>query len=169
MSWGSLYAFYNKEDVKLKIRLANLNDVEALNVLHFNLNRHRHKLQPKNFQGKSMGEEWVKEKITEEKTNYIVLEVEGQIKGMALIEIVEIYSIPGILRYKYLQIEDFVFDTDLNLEKYGQLLFQEIRAYGKALRLNHIQLSELANDHKKMEFFYQQDLMPVQQLLKCVI
>lgn len=153
----------------MKLRLANFQDVKVLNRLHFNLNLHRHQLQPTNFQGKSMGEEWVEEKINDTCTDYIVLELEGQIKGMALIKIVEAYSIPGSLRYKYLQIEDFMVDSDLDLEQYGRILFNGVRAYGKELRLNHIQLNELANDHQKIEFFNQQKLKPVQQTLKCMM
>ena len=42
----------------MNIRMATLEDVETLHNLHFALNRHRHSLQPTNYQGKSMDEEW---------------------------------------------------------------------------------------------------------------
>ena len=47
----------------MKVRIATVEDVQALHQLHFELNCHRHTLQPTNFQGHSVDEEWICENI----------------------------------------------------------------------------------------------------------
>ena len=47
----------------MKVRIATVEDVQALHQLHFELNCHRHTLQPTNFQGRSVDEEWIYENI----------------------------------------------------------------------------------------------------------
>ena len=91
----------------MNIRMATLEDVETLHNLHFALNRHRHSLQPTNYQGKSMDEEWIEENIKTRYRDYILLEVDNEIKGMALVEIKETYSVPGSVKYKYLELMSF--------------------------------------------------------------
>lgn len=153
----------------MTVRLATLEDVEHLHNLHFKLNRHRHELQPKNFQGKSVDEEWIIQNLKASNRDYFVLEIDGEICGMALVEMLETYSIPGSVKYKYLNIMDFMIEPEFDLETYGHELLKVIRKWGKERYLSYIQLNELANDLKKIDFFAKEQLAVTQQTFKCVI
>lgn len=153
----------------MTVRLATLEDVEHLHNLHFKLNRHRHELQPKNFQGKSVDEEWIEENLRDSHRDYLVLEVEGEVRGMALVEMLENYSIPGSVKYKYLNILDFMIDPELEIETHGHQLLKAVRQWGKERYLSYIQLNELANDIKKIDFFAKEQLAVTQKTFKCVI
>lgn len=153
----------------MTVRIATHEDVEQLHNLHFKLNRHRHQLQPKNFQGKSVDEGWIKDNIKSAHRDYFVLEVGGEIRGMALVEMLENYSIPGSVKYKYLNILDFMIESELDLDMHGHQLLKAIRQWGKDRYLSYIQLNELANDVKKIDFFAKEQLAVTQQTFKCVI
>ncbi|MTO10094.1 hypothetical protein GMB50_12590 [Turicibacter sanguinis] len=153
----------------MNIRMATLEDVETLHNLHFALNRHRHSLQPTNYQGKSMDEEWIEENIKTRYRDYILLEVDNDIKGMALVEIKETYSVPGSVKYKYLDLMSFYIVPELDLNYYGHELFTAVRAWGKKYFLSYIQLHELINDVKMVNFLAREQLAVTQQTFKCVI
>lgn len=153
----------------MNIRLATLEDVEALGNLHFALNRNRHRLQPKNYQGKSMDEEWILKNIQTRYRDYLVLEINDEIKGMALIEIKETYSIPGSVKYKYLDLMAFYINPELDLNYYGHELLKAVRAWGKKYFLSYLQLNELINNEEMIKFLEKEQLMVTQQTFKCVI
>lgn len=153
----------------MKVRTATVADIQALHQLHFELNCHRHTLQPTNFQGRSVGEEWICENIASHDRTYLVLEVEEQIRGMALIEMHEAQSVNGSVRYRYLYLRDFMIDSNLCLQTYGHELFKEIRRWGKKNFLSYIQLNELINDEERLDFFEKENLSVTQQTLKCAI
>ena len=88
---------------------------------------------------------------------------------MALIEMLENYSIPGSVKYRYLNILDFMIESELDLDTYGHQLLKAIRRWGKDRYLSYIQLNELANDVKKIDFFAKEQLAVTQQTFKCVI
>ena len=136
----------------MKVRLATVRDVKALHRLHYDLNGHRHTLQPKNFQVRSVDEEWILNNISSREKEYLVLEVNGDIRGMALLEMKEGKSVYGSVRYRYLFLRDFMIDSSLSLQTYGHELFKEIRRFGKKNFLSYIQLNELINDEERLSF-----------------
>ncbi len=111
----------------MKVRVATVNDVKVLHQLHYDLNRHRHALQPKNFPGRSVDEEWILNNISSCDKEYLVLEVNGDIRGMALLEMKEGKAVYGNVRYRYLFLRDFMIDSSLSLQTYGHELFGDIR------------------------------------------
>lgn len=153
----------------MNIRLATIGDVEALHNLHFALNRHRHSLQPTNYQGKSMDEDWIKDNIEMRYRDYLILEIDGEIKGMALVDMKETYSVPGSVKYKYLDLMAFYIAPELELNHYGHELFMAVRVWGKKYFLSYIQLHELINDVKMVNFLAKEQLAVTQQTFKCVI
>lgn len=151
------------------VRIATVADIHALHHLHFELNRHRHRLQPTNFQGKAVDEEWICENIESRDKDYLVLEVNGEIAGMALIQMKEAKSVNGNVRYRYLYLRDFMIESNLSLQTYGHELFEAVKKYGKKHFLCYIQLNELINDEQRLQFFEEEQLSVTQQTLKCVI
>ena len=153
----------------MKVRIATVEDVQALHQLHFELNCHRHTLQPTNFQGRSVDEEWICENILNVDKEYLVLEIKDEVVGMALLEKKEGHTVNGSVRYRYLYLCDFMIDSSLCLQKYGHELFKEIRRYGKKNFLSYIQLNELINDEERLKFFEKEQLLVTQQTLKSAI
>ena len=153
----------------MKVRVATVNDVKVLHQLHYDLNRHRHALQPKNFPGRSVDEEWILNNISSCDKEYLVLEVNGDIRGMALLEMKEGKAVYGNVRYRYLFLRDFMIDSSLSLQTYGHELFKEIRRFGKKNFLSYIQLNELINDEERLSFFETEQLHVTQQTFKCAI
>ena len=95
----------------MKVRIATVEDVQALHQLHFELNCHRHTLQPTNFQGRSVDEEWIYENIVSSDKDYLVLEIKDEVVGMALLEKKEGHTVNGSVRYRYLYLRDFMIDS----------------------------------------------------------
>lgn len=153
----------------MKVRVATVKDVKELQKLHYDLNRHRHALQPKNFQGRSVDEEWVLNNISSCDKEYLVLEVGGNIRGMAFVEMKEGQTVYGSVRYRYLFLRDFMIDSSLSLQTYGHELFKEIRRFGKKNFLSYIQLNELINDKERLDFFEHEQLSVTQKTFKCAI
>lgn len=151
------------------VRLATVADIKTLHHLHFELNCHRHSLQPTNFQGRAVDEEWIFENIESYDKDYLVLEVNNEIQGMALIQMKEAKSVNGNVRYRYLYLRDFMIDSKLSLKAYGHELFEAIRSYGKKHFLSYIQLNELINDKQRLQFFEEEQLSVTQQTFKCGI
>ena len=108
----------------MKVRIATVEDIQALHQLHFSLNCHRHTLQPTNFQGRSVDEEWIYENIISSDKDYLVLEIKDEVVGMALLEKKEGHPVNGSVRYRYLYLCDFMIDSSLCLQKYGHELFK---------------------------------------------
>lgn len=161
--------FKYRGGILVKVRIATVEDVQVLHQLHFDLNCHRHTLQPTNFQGRSVDEEWICQNIMSSDKDYLVLEVEDEVVGMALIEKKEGHTVNGSVRYRYLYLRDFMIDASLCLQTYGHEFFKEIRRYGKKNFLSYIQLNELINDKERLKFFEKEQLLVTQQTLKSAI
>lgn len=70
----------------MKVRLGTVEDIDLIVRLNNELNQMMSKLQPDDFKKISEDIDWVQQYLLNEKADYLLLEDEGEIRGLALVE-----------------------------------------------------------------------------------
>ena len=85
----------------MKVRLGTVEDIDLIVRLNNELNQMMSKLQPDDFKKISEDIDWVQQYLLNEKADYLLLEDEGEIRGLALVEQLESIDLPSLLKRHY--------------------------------------------------------------------
>ena len=153
----------------MKVRLGTVEDIDLIVRLNNELNQMMSKLQPDDFKKISEDIDWVQQYLLNEKADYLLLEDEGEIRGLALVEQLESIDLPSLLKRHYVYLVHLVVDPLYRGCGYGHELFKAAKDWGKDRQLEYIELSVLANNQAALMFYEKEGLMNVRNVMRTLI
>ena len=153
----------------MKVRLGTVEDIDLIVRLNNELNQMMSKLQPDDFKKISEDIDWVQQYFLNEKADYLLLEDEGESRGLALVEQLESIDLPSLLKRHYVYLVHLVVDPLYRGCGYGHELFKAAKDWGKDRQLEYIELSVLANNQAALMFYEKEGLMNVRNVMRTPI
>lgn len=153
----------------MKIRLGTIDDIDLIVRLNNELNQMMSQLQPDDFKKINEDLDWVKQYLLNEKADYLLLEDEGEVRGLALVEQLESFDIPSLLKRHYVSLIHLIVNPMHRGCGYGHELFQAAKDWGKHRNLEYIELSVLANNQAALMFYEKEGLTNVRNVMRTTI
>lgn len=130
----------------MNIKVATLEDIPQIEILYEELFLEMSKLQPKYIAPAKQDVGFLTNTISEEKSDIIVVEIDNTIAGFLLIQ--ELITAPYscIVQHNYAYIMDVIVGGQYQGKGIGSLLLQEAKKWAVERKLDHLELSVLAEN-----------------------
>lgn len=137
----------------MKIRLGTIEDLEFIICLHNYLNKMMSELHPEDFKNIGEDPEWIKQHLLSQHSDYLLIEDEGEIRGLALVQQSESYQLSSLFNHRYVNLVHLIVSPVYRGCGYGHELLQAAKEWGRIRELEYIELSVLANNQAALMFY----------------
>lgn len=150
----------------MKVRIGTLEDIELIIQLHHDLNKMLIQLQPDDI--KNINEElnWVKSNLLNEDKDYLLIEDEGEVRGLALVEAVESCGRPSLLKRPYVHLVHLIVNPMYRGCGYGHELLKAVKEWGMKRKVEYVELSVLANNQAALMFYEKEGLINISHVMR---
>ncbi|MBG9453230.1 GNAT family acetyltransferase [Lysinibacillus sphaericus] len=130
----------------MNIKVATLEDIPQIEILYEELFLEMSKLQPKYIAPAKQDVGFLTNTISEEKSDIFVAEIDNSIAGFLLIQELTTPPYSCIVQHNYAYIMDVIVGEQYQSKGIGSVLLQEAKKWAKERKLDHLELSVLAEN-----------------------
>ncbi|MGE8000985.1 N-acetyltransferase family protein [Lysinibacillus sp. NPDC093190] len=130
----------------MNIKIASLEEIPQIEILYEELFLEMSKLQPKYIAPAKQDVEFLKNIISEEKSDIFVAELDNNIAGFLLIQELATPLYSCIVQHNYAYITDVIVGGQYQSKGIGSLLLREAKKWAEERNLDYLELSVLAEN-----------------------
>ncbi|GAB0168033.1 GNAT family N-acetyltransferase [Lysinibacillus sp. CTST325] len=130
----------------MNIKIASLEEIPQIEILYEELFLDMSKLQPTYIAPAKQDVEFLKNIISEEKSDIFVAEFNNNITGFLLIQELATPSYSCIVQHNYAYIMDIIVGGQYQSKGIGALLLREAKKWAEERKLDYLELSVLAEN-----------------------
>jgi ribosomal protein S18 acetylase RimI-like enzyme len=149
------------------IRIANVNDINAIINLFYELDTGAINSQPEHFQRGERTNEYLSEIINNEKSDFLVVELSSEIIGFSLLYEKKVKSLSLLVPCKYTYIQDFVIKEEYRNQGFGAKLMNESKKWATKHNSEYLRLSVLPNNKNAQRFYASHGLIEQMITMEC--
>jgi ribosomal protein S18 acetylase RimI-like enzyme len=149
------------------IRVANIEDIEAINKLFYELDTDAINMQPEHFQRGSRSFDYLVGLINGDKSAFLLAVVENEIKGFSLIFEKATANINLLVPCRFAYIQDVVVSEKYRNRGVGSRLMEESKVWAKERGLEYLRLSVIPNNKAAQRFYSRHGLGEQMITLEC--
>ena len=151
------------------IRKATTEDIDSINALLYELDTDAINMQPQHFQRGSRSVEYLSGLIHDDKSDFLLAVIDGNIIGLSLLFEKQTPDISLLVPYKFGYIQDFVITKNCRSKGIGSLLMEKSKEWAKNRDLAYIRLSVLIENKDAQRFYARHGLYQRMASLECKI
>ncbi|SES88530.1 GNAT family N-acetyltransferase [Paenibacillus sp. NFR01] len=133
----------------MRIREANIEDINDIKKLYWELDTDAVFYQPSLFVRAERPDDFLIDIITGEKSDILLIEIDNNIIGFSLLQEKETPDISCLQKKKFVYILDFVISEAYRSSGYGSLLMESSKDWGKKRGLDFLRLSVFEENLKR--------------------
>jgi len=153
----------------LEVRLATLNDVEAICRLYNEFFAYNAGLQPKYYKaGEELGE-YPKNTIEDQNADIFIAVENNDAVGFIHIRKAKTPAFDSVVPHNYAQIIDFIVTTSCREKGIGSRLMDAAKLWSRDLNLEYIELLVLHNANEAFSFYERKDFDTVSHTMRCTL
>ncbi|GKX32272.1 hypothetical protein SH1V18_47520 [Vallitalea longa] len=149
------------------VRKATTDDLSIIKKLYWLLDTDAIYYQPDHFMLSERPDDFILDKINNEKTDFLLGEIDDETIGFILIIEKETPNISCLKKERYAYIFDFVIAEEYRSKGYGALLMQFSKEWGRERNLDSLKLSVFPDNYRGIEFYKKQGLITTMHTMKC--
>ncbi|MFD1176003.1 GNAT family N-acetyltransferase [Paenibacillus puldeungensis] len=149
------------------IREATIEDISDIKNLYWELDKDAVFYQPSQFILAERPNDFFIHIINNEKSDILIIEVEGKIIGFSLLQEKETPKISCLREKKFVYILDFVISETYRNNGYGSLLLESSKEWGKKRGLDLLRLSVFEDNQKGIDFYKKNGLIATMKTMEC--
>lgn len=135
------------------IRVASIEDIEAINKLFYELDTDAINMQPEHFQRGSRSFDYLAELVNGEKSAFLLATIEDEIIGFSLIFEKATANLSLLVSYKFAYIQDFIVSEKYRNKGIGSRLMEESKSWAERRGLTYLRLSVIPNNKVAQRFY----------------
>ena len=151
------------------IRKANIEDIDEINKLYYELDTDAINMQPEHFQRGSRSFEYLSELINDDKSDFILAVEDEKVIGFSLLSERVVTNISLLIPCKYAYIQDFVVTEKYRNKGFGTVLMEESKKWAKDRHLDYLRLSVLPENKDARRFYKRHGLGEQMITLECAL
>ena len=151
------------------IRKANIEDIDEINKLYYELDTDAINMQPEHFQRGSRSFEYLSELINDDKSDFILAVEDEKVIGFSLLSERVAANISLLVPCKYAYIQDFVVTEKYRNKGFGTVLMEESKKWAKDRHLDYLRLSVLPENKDARRFYKRHGLGEQMITLECAL
>ena len=153
--------------MRMIIRKATTNDIDAINDLFYELDTDAINMQPEHFQRGSRSFEYLSGLIKDDKSDFLLAVVDDSIVGFSLLFEKETLNINLLVPCKYAYIQDFVVTESCRNKGIGATLMKESKQWARDHSMDYVRLSVLPGNKNAQRFYSYHGLSEHMVTLEC--
>lgn len=142
----------------MKVRKAIANDLPIIKTLYWLLDTDAVYYQSNHFVRTERPDDFILDIINNEKSDFLLGEVDNKTIGFALLMEKETSNISCLKKERYAYILDYVIAEEYRSKGYGSLLMESSKEWGRKKNLDFLRLSVFPENHKGIKFYEKQGL-----------
>jgi ribosomal protein S18 acetylase RimI-like enzyme len=149
------------------IREASIEDIKDIKNLYWELDSDAIMYQPSLFTRAERPDDFLSEIITNEKSDILVIEVDGSVIGFSLVQEKETPKISCLIEKKFVYVLDFVITENSRKNGFGSLLLEASKEWGKKRGVDFLRLSVFEGNLKGQDFYRKNGLIATMRTMEC--
>jgi ribosomal protein S18 acetylase RimI-like enzyme len=149
------------------IRLATVEDIEAINKLFYELDTDAINMQPQHFQRGSRSVDYLAGLINDQKSAFLLAIIEDEIIGFSLLFEKATANMNLLVPCKFAYIQDFVVSFKYRNQGVGSRLMEESKVWAKARGLDYLRLSVFPDNVAAQRFYSRHGLGKQMITMEC--
>ncbi len=150
-------------------RLADVNDINAIINLFYELDTDSINSQPEHFQRGDRSLEYLTGIINDTKSDFLVVETNTKIVGFSLLYEKEVKGLSLLVPCKYTYIQDFVIKETYRNQGVGSKLMDKSKEWAKSHNSDYLRLSVLPDNEDAQRFYIRHGLYNQMITMECII
>ncbi|MTG98865.1 MULTISPECIES: GNAT family N-acetyltransferase [Myroides] len=150
----------------MTIRVAELTDIEQLQLLYQKQLKTQQVYQPYYFKADLPAVDFLEETIKSDQAEFIVVEHEGQLIGMAALFIEETLPYECYVSHRYLNFADLYVEEGFRNKGLGKELIENVKKWGKEKKVDYIELLVLRENSKAQALYLKESFETVHSVMR---
>lgn len=150
----------------MEIRLATLNDINPICGLYDEFFAYNAGLQPKYYKAAKEGGEYPKSVVASEDADIFIAVAEGAVVGLIHVKQSQTPPYGAITPHKYAEIADLIVTAPCRRKGIGSALLEAARQWGRARKLDYIELFVLSNAKGEFLFYEHEGFVTVSHAMR---
>lgn len=151
----------------MKIRKATESDLNIIKELYWLLDTDAIHYQPEHFIRTERPEEFILDIIHNEKSDFLLIQVNNEVIGFSLIQEKSTSNISCLKQERYAYILDFVIAEEYRSNGYGAELLKASKEWGRDRGLDFLRLSVFPDNLRGVKFYEGQGLKETMKTMEC--
>lgn len=153
----------------MNVRIGTVEDIQIITRLHTQLNEMMAQLQPTDYQSISEDESWIRKNFQNTQLTYLLVEDEGEVRGLILVESVETTRTTSAISQQYACINQIIIGQQYRGYGYGHALLESVKEWAQKRQLAYIQLNVLTNNVAALMFYEKEGFQDLQKIMRLSI
>jgi len=149
------------------IRVATLDDLDAIKELFQELDTDAINSQPEHFQRGERTTDYLSGIINDDISVFLLAEINNEIVGFSLLYIKEIKGLSLLVPCKYAYLQDFIVKENFRNKGIGSQLLNESKKWAKIHGMEYLRLSVLPNNKNAQRFYARHGLSEQMITMEC--
>lgn len=151
----------------MMIRFANVNDINEIINLFYELDTDAINSQPNHFQRGERTFEYLSGIINDEKSDFLVSEINSEIVGFSLLYEKEVKGLSLLVPCKYTYIQDLIVKRKYRNQGIGSKLIDKSKEWAKNHKSEYLRLSVLPENKDAQHFYTRHGLYEQMITMEC--
>lgn len=153
----------------MNVRIGTVEDIQIITRLHNQFNEMMAQLQSRDYLSISEDESWIRKNFQNTQLTYLLIEAEGEVRGLILVESVETNRTTSSISQRYAYINQLVIAEQYRGYGYGHALLKSVKEWAKKRQLAYIQLNVLTNNVAALMFYEKEGFQDLQKIMRLSI
>ena len=153
----------------MEIRRAEINDINRINDLFWELDTQSILEQPEHFQRGERSIEYLSSLINNDNSDFLLAIVDHIVIGFSLLMVKEVKGLSLLVPCVYTYIQDFIISKKYRNHGYGSLLIDESKKWALKHNSDYLRLSVIPKNETAIKFYKKNGLYEQMITLECNI